>query len=403
MWPGGQFGSGKSSDVWSDPKGNAIYGRSNYAETLSPSYDTVNHFLWSAAQFSGYHLSNVLHDPPDWSWTDEIAGDIDSAYAQGAPDWSVGAFQELVRDLPTPIVCSPPVKLGWVGWQVGQRVVNRDLMAYQERLALLYESGVLDQLSPRPHLNIIEIGCGYGALAFYLRRLLPQANYFVCDLPMSLFYSAVYLTLTGNPEESRFCADHNPELLARPWRGFTFLPHFLFNDLAGMKFDLAINTLSFAEMEPMAVEAYARGLSHLLADSGWLFEQNFDNSHYLLPTFCDPRPILSQKFPFSTTIDTGRWGPARVWSNHGRNLPRKSLVRIGFWHNPEVVEADYRGYSLIRFRQGFYGVARTLGDFDLRKAVSTGQSNARAEGLLHYRSTLDALRSQIDQFHAGRA
>ena len=75
---------------------------------------------------------------------------------------SVG-FPRLIEGLPDDLVCRPPARFGEVGWLVGGGVVNRDTIAYQERLCLMHQFGIIDLLrglDSNGSVRIIEIGGG---------------------------------------------------------------------------------------------------------------------------------------------------------------------------------------------------------------------------------------------------
>jgi hypothetical protein len=90
--------------------------------------------------------------------------------------------------------------LGEIGWSVDGRLVSHDVIAYQERIMLLYEGGVLDKLRmawKRP--RILEIGGGFGAIASAVSDMVGAQEYVICDLPESLMFSGLYKKIT-NPE-----------------------------------------------------------------------------------------------------------------------------------------------------------------------------------------------------------
>jgi len=366
-------GLDKTSDVWKSPNGAVAYGEVIKNDPLSPSYEMVNHLLIHAFHFSGYRLSSILTDQPVSNWNDSMAGLIPQKYRVSSTDWSVGAFLEIKDQLPPEFVCRPSVRLGWVGWQVDDIVVNRDLLAYQERVALLYQSGVLERLAQKGGaLNILEIGGGYGGLAFFLKKILPDASYYICDLPESLFYSAAYLSLTSGVDRVYLYRREDGAAdgyLKDPRGGFVFVPHFLFDDLRDLKIDLAINTLSFAEMEPETVAKYAENIRFMLNDDCCLFEQNYDNSYYSskFSNFCDPEKVIS-----STTnlrkkdVGVGRWGPARLWSPSGR-FPESPATLINYQIQPRLIRKAYKGYNIVYYWNKYLGFVVELGVIDLTK------------------------------------
>jgi hypothetical protein len=148
-----------------------------------------------------------------------------------------------------------------------------------------------------------------------MRHMFPRSAYYLCDLPLSLFTSLSYLALTRPDDPLTLCQDSPQDEVRDDFAGYVGLPHHLFPQLDGLRFDLAINTLSFAEMPPKVVETYASGLARLLHPDGLLFDQNFDNSHFRTADMSDPAGILERHFRKRTPIDlAARWGPARVWT-----------------------------------------------------------------------------------------
>ena len=99
--------------------------------------------------------------------------------------------------------------MGEIGWDVDGYVVNRDLTAYQDIIAILYQAGVLPWLENRATsgkpVTVLEIGSGYGGFTYFFSEILPTASYWACDLPESLIVAAMYFSVT------------RPE----PWRGIT--------------------------------------------------------------------------------------------------------------------------------------------------------------------------------------
>lgn len=88
--------------------------------------------------------------------------------------------------------------------------------------------------------------------------------------------------------------------------------------LIGRRFDLAINTISFAEMPPEVVRSYASLIDRTLADDGELFEQNtyinaIEREDHRGP---GPEVILAEQLRYRRFLahsGIGLW-PARLWS-----------------------------------------------------------------------------------------
>ncbi len=103
--------------------------------------------------------------------------------------------------------------------------------------------------------NILIIGDGHGILAALMSEQYPDANIFLIDLGVTLFFQAYYL-------ESRF-TDKQHILLAKGNRptngnGFYYCPAERLNDFPLVELDLAINVASMQEMDMAEVNHYFR-------------------------------------------------------------------------------------------------------------------------------------------------
>jgi hypothetical protein len=185
-----------------------------------------------------------------------------------------------------------------------QGVINHDAYAYQERINLLYESGVLGWLqSQASGVTLLEVGGGFGALACGLLRCLKvPVRYVIVDLPESLLYAALYL------EEALPHYVHSFDLNEKG-SAIVYVPNYKFDEWLERNpapVGLAINTLSLVEMSDMQMRYYAEKLSLAIGKTGVFFEQNHDGrwlglreskrllrSHFLFGTELKPRTIPS--------------------------------------------------------------------------------------------------------------
>ena len=250
---------------------------------LREDYEVINNLRLFSQVFSGYSLLE-MKDARGLLVPDHVPLDLTERLirvSRRTDDW-VRRYWVLSRCVPGFLHLSQPNRFGEAGWIYSGRIVNHDTCVYMERVALLHASGLLNRLGATTHNPLIlEIGGGFGGLAYHLKRLVPQARYIIIDIPESLVFSAIYLT-TLFPDQHNVMAT-SPELmikfLDRP--GFTFIPnHFChrFED-AGKCVDLAINTLSMSEMLAGQVAAYCELVRNCLRPEGVFFEQNEDNRH----------------------------------------------------------------------------------------------------------------------------
>lgn len=224
----------------------------------------------------------------------------------------------MTKKIPAALRFSPPVMLGEIGWRADGIVVNHDTCVYQERMTLLHKAGIIDWLKRlgRPP-RILEIGGGYGALAFALRRCCPSAAYMICDLPESLIFSGLYLTLCE--QDDTHIIEPGDNVSAHfSHAGVSLLPNYMLHILLDQSqtIDLVINTLSMSEMTQAQVSAYAAAIARLIGRSGVFFEQNQDNTgvgliyckDYIRPHFAWTRRLKLR------SIGTTE-GVADLWAN----------------------------------------------------------------------------------------
>ncbi len=227
--------------------------------------------------------------------------------------------------IPREIVYSLPNMLGEKGWLYKGTIVNHDAYAYQERLNLMWESGIINLLKEKSDLRILEIGAGWGGLARHLKQILPNAEYYIVDLPEILSFAMTYLRLT------------------LPHMNFNYVPNYQFRELSG-KFDLVINTLSMNEMSIEQVKDYAEAIKDLIGDDGLFFEQNqtkrsFDASNKSF--HC--KEILKHYFPNRKTIRpriiSPAHGTADIWANGDiESIVSTYVPRLKFFVRPLLIK-----------------------------------------------------------------
>jgi hypothetical protein len=239
------------------------------------------------------------------------------------PDRWVGRYSRISAKLPSEMRISPPRQLGEIGWDVDGRTVSFDTYVYLERLALMHDCGLLERLRQiavagrTPY--VVEIGGGFGGLAYYLSQLIPQARIVIVDIPESLIFSSLYMSLLC-PERTHVYA--NPEAADEPLvpatPGCTFVPNYLFDRLfeTAQPFDLAINTLSMSEMDEAQVDYYCWGINQLLSDEGVFFEQNHNNTRV---GRLDAKSVIARHFGrrhevYSQAARSPTQGRTHLWS-----------------------------------------------------------------------------------------
>lgn len=284
----------------------------------------LNNLLFYCQCFSGYQMLSWRHAEGLGSVT-SVPEDYDNKIrvSNPKPDKWVKHWIRSIKSIPFDLVYSPAKKLGNVGWNYGGVLVNHDTYVYQERINLLYENRIFDLLPSirkdfRP-TRILEIGGGYGGLAQALKDCVPNSQYFIVDLPESLMFAACYLKLT-RPQARILVLEPGNRLREADisYHDFVLIPNYLFGELINsqLKFDLALNTLSMAEMSTHQIQVYGKGIQEMIGDDGVFFEQNQDNRKIGL-NFCSE--VLGAAFKFNKLLShkmCGRTeGVPNLWAN----------------------------------------------------------------------------------------
>ncbi|MDA1277848.1 MAG: putative sugar O-methyltransferase [Verrucomicrobia bacterium] len=334
-----------------DPNADQPF-QNRYRHIVEGNYDVLNR-LRLYAQFSSFDLvtQSIVTRGRE---VPKIPDDFDERFEHRfpGPDHWIERYRMITRFVPVDIRARFPKVLGEIGWEMEGHPVNHDVYAYQERVNLMYEAGLIDELRRRIRargvVNILEIGGGYGGLAHALTGLLHGAvNYTICDLPESLLSSAIYLGVTHPKLRHVLYEGNDPSSLAtsEQWMGFRYIPNAFFDDFCELDegVDLAINTLSFPEMAQAQVRYYGDRLKRLIGDGGALFEQNEDGRWMGM---LDCKSILAESFPCKRrispkTIPVVSKGEADVWSNQpldtilaSRTLPFEGLpvrMQLSLW------------------------------------------------------------------------
>lgn len=236
----------------------------------NPSYDVINTWRLHNYTFTGNHLLPFI-----------------GAAHNILPASISKRYLAETKGLPDEFIARPPRICGECGWEINGGIVNDDVLMYQRHLRTLYFTGIIEQLKEFPNPKILEIGGGYGGLAYFIKKLLPNARYYMVDLPESLAFPAVYLQIT-RPEDVGIDSVYDgsdKKLLDPNGHNFTFVPNILFSHLDNIiSFDFIINTGSFGEMNRDQVKTYSEFIYKNLAEDGLLYEENhsviYDNLGY---------------------------------------------------------------------------------------------------------------------------
>lgn len=263
--------------------------------------------------------------------------------------------------------------------------MNFETLRYQFNIATLWELGIIDFLkeiiAKRGSATIIEIGGGYGAMAYFIRKILPQVKYIIVDLPETLLFSSIYLSI-NLPEDSPVIFDGKGFQKLRPENKeveeskIILVPNNL-SDEYFMKYpnaDLVLNYASFGEMTSKQVELYAKLSASVLGDAGILVESNQREQKH---THSKVHEELAKCFRHSVMVESTFFqfdGRTTIWTKgethlEGQQIPYSSsdckIVREMFAPEfPIIVVHGYKGFNILHLRESFYGVRQSIGFFD---------------------------------------
>ncbi len=187
-------------------------------------------------------------------------------------------WENLTAGLPKERILSAPLILEEPGYDFDGKIISTTVLNCQHAINTLFAEGIIDRLSRVPgKVTVLEIGGGYGALVYHLDRFIKNAAYIIVDLPETLLFSAVYLSLCF-PRKSVYFYNRATiaQAVSNNFAGYdiVLLPNYILEQLQNMKFDLVTNMQSFQEMRPKQLDAYLEFIAKTLR--GELYSWNND-------------------------------------------------------------------------------------------------------------------------------
>jgi hypothetical protein len=196
-------------------------------------------------------------------------------------------YKFLVDGLPEMFWLSEPLcpgVKGPIGVNYRGRIINQDICRYQSCVTNLYNCGVFNSLAHGHGLrSILEIGGGYGGLAYQMSEILERLNqkttYIIIDLPEILLFAGAFL-MVNKPNGNIYIYDtatFTDEFIRKGIYEYDFvlLPNFALKRLWALpEVNLIINMQSFQEMTPSQINDYlCFADAHL---SGFLYSDNIE-------------------------------------------------------------------------------------------------------------------------------
>ena len=194
----------------------------------------------------------------------------------------VRKYLELTSNIPEKFHFSEPFTdpiSKHISAEVDGKLLSRDGLGFQNTITNLYNLGVFSNLESKSGLvKIIEIGAGYGSLAYQIgSKLENKVCYFIIDLPEILLWSGAFLTVNTPLDEiyfydpSNYSAENLGDMIGK-YR-YILLPHYRIDDLKNCSpFNLVINIVSFQEMRTDQVRNYMEFSKQNL--DGYIYSDN---------------------------------------------------------------------------------------------------------------------------------
>lgn len=160
-----------------------------------------------------------------------------------------------VRELDAPAIGNP-----W-GYRFGPSLVYQPAFEYHFQARQLRSL-----LEDRPNPVVLEIGGGFGGLAYHLRRALPAVKYVGFDLPENLLVQDYYLSAAFPAARVlRYARDLTslPRSVLADY-DIVLLPNFLLPRVESGLADLVVNVRSLSEMSAETIAEYFHQLSRLV-------------------------------------------------------------------------------------------------------------------------------------------
>ena len=184
------------------------------------------------------------------------------------------------------------------GLRVNGRLLNDVAVTYQRYICNLRRTGILEWAQGG---IVLEIGAGHGGFA-HLFAEQCACRYVIVDLPETLFFSAVFLTVHGAGKRIYVYrpGDDLKKQLAEAL-DFVLIPDYRADALRALpELRLAINHVSFPEMETEVLRRYLRVIKDRL--HGYLVAVNYRSTPGRTPV----DTVLSEFFELAPSMDQVR-------------------------------------------------------------------------------------------------
>lgn len=120
----------------------------------------------------------------------------------------------------------------------------------------------------------LELGGGFGGMAYYFIRDNPGTTYIDLDLPENMALTAYYLLKSFPEKRALLFGEADLSEISVSSYDFMILPSLSISELKSSSIGLAFNSYSLAEMSRETITEFVSHFDRLLANKGYLFHVN---------------------------------------------------------------------------------------------------------------------------------
>jgi putative sugar O-methyltransferase len=242
--------------------------------SLSDKIQTVKKILESGSKKSDSYLSgfwkDILEDrnnfPNSENLTNFLSNDSSYGYGNNREKDTSEKYRRFVESIIPETPLDFLVKFTDPAFGNPVRFKYKNVFSSMVFLQNIPTTYRINKLPLKRGLRVLEIGAGFGAVAYQLNQILDIKKYTIVDLPESLFLS--YFYLSENTKRPVAFSDNE-----KIENGFEFaLPNQM--DKIDYEFNLIINTASMGEMDFSMVETYKKVINEKLSPEGFFFSIN---------------------------------------------------------------------------------------------------------------------------------
>ena len=220
---------------------------------------------------------------------------IDKIYYLNDSIHRLNLWQKLLgQRYPVEALVSPPIGNPY-GYFVGNTFIKAGA-DYQHYYATRIKELLADA---HRHKVVVEIGGGFGGMAYYLIRDSNDATYVDFDLPENLALTSFYLMKAFPEKKVLLYGEADFSEIELSDYDIVLMPSFQLDKLKDETADMVFNSYSLAEMSPQTIRHYVLQSAKLINDGGWLYHVNHTR-HSLVSAKDFPVPdslsLVSEEF-----------------------------------------------------------------------------------------------------------